>query len=218
MLIAPHPDDEVLACGIALQYALERGAEVRVVYVTDGDNNPWPQRVAERKWRISAEDRQRWGKLRQAEGLAALHVLGVAHDQVEFLGYPDQSLTSLLLTNRDCLLLRLSRVIAEWSPTDILVPALCDRHPDHSAVAVFLRLLARSRLPDPESIAAWSYIVHGGALNGGGSALALRGTATQTARKIEAIRCHATQMKLSRRRFLAYAERAESFVRDYFAA
>ena len=48
MLIAPHPDDEALACSVILQKAVRAGAAIRVVYVTDGDDNPWPQRALER--------------------------------------------------------------------------------------------------------------------------------------------------------------------------
>src|SRR5215469_15441345 len=97
MLIAPHPDDEALACSIILQQAVRAGAAIRVVYVTDGDNNPWPQRVLERKWRLNAADRKRWGKLRRAEALAALHVLGVNALAARFLALPDQKLTTILI-------------------------------------------------------------------------------------------------------------------------
>ncbi|PYI83224.1 MAG: hypothetical protein DMF09_12355, partial [Verrucomicrobia bacterium] len=57
ILFAPHPDDESLACSILLQRAVRAGAAIRVVYATDGDDNPWPQRVLERKWRLDATDR-----------------------------------------------------------------------------------------------------------------------------------------------------------------
>jgi len=62
MLIAPHPDDEAVACGIILHRALLKGAIVRVVYITDGDNNPWPQRLLEKKWGLNAGDRKRYQK------------------------------------------------------------------------------------------------------------------------------------------------------------
>ncbi|PYK76748.1 MAG: hypothetical protein DME38_15975 [Verrucomicrobia bacterium] len=61
MLIAPHPDDEALACSVILQKAVRAGAAIRIIYVTDGDDNPWPQRAVERRWRLSASDRERWG-------------------------------------------------------------------------------------------------------------------------------------------------------------
>ena len=83
MLIAPHPDDEALACSVILQQAVRAGAAIRVVYVTDGDNNPWPQRALERRWRLSASDRKRWGKLRRSEALAALRVLGIHPSEVQ---------------------------------------------------------------------------------------------------------------------------------------
>ena len=75
LLFAPHPDDEALACGVTLQRAVRSGALICVVYATDGDNNPWPQRLIERKWRLDATDRKRWGQSRRAEALSALEVL-----------------------------------------------------------------------------------------------------------------------------------------------
>ncbi|TMQ65865.1 MAG: hypothetical protein E6K78_07050, partial [Candidatus Eisenbacteria bacterium] len=47
MVIAPHPDDESLACAGLLQASARAAARVRVVFLTDGDNNPWAQLVAE---------------------------------------------------------------------------------------------------------------------------------------------------------------------------
>src|SRR5438132_13623871 len=90
MLIAAHPDDESLACSIVLQRAVCAGAAIRVIYATDGENNPWPQRVLESKWRLNGTDSDRWGKLRRADALAALEVLGVNASEVSLLGLPDQ--------------------------------------------------------------------------------------------------------------------------------
>src|SRR5262249_9852030 len=41
LVFAPHPDDDVLACGGLLQRAAAALAAVGVVFVTDGENNPW---------------------------------------------------------------------------------------------------------------------------------------------------------------------------------
>src|SRR2546429_9585198 len=86
MLIAPHPDDEALACSVILQQAVRAGAAIRVVYVTDGDDNPWPQRAVERRWSLSASDRKRWGKLRRSEALAALGVLDIHRSEERRVG------------------------------------------------------------------------------------------------------------------------------------
>jgi LmbE family N-acetylglucosaminyl deacetylase len=158
MLIAPHPDDEALACSIALQRAVAAGAKIRVVYATDGDDNPWPQRVLARKWHIDAADRKRWGKLRRSEALSALRVLGVEGRATEFLALPDQGLTNLLRTDCRPAVDRFAQIIRTWSPTHLLVPSILDTHPDHSALAVILRLaLAEITAPVP----IFSYAVHG---------------------------------------------------------
>ena len=141
ILFAAHPDDETLGCGVILQRAVSAGAAIRVVYVTDGDNNPWPQRAIEKRWSLSAADKQRWGKLRRTEALAALRALDVLLADVQFLGLPDQGLTGLLLRDCDTALTRITQVIDDWSPTDILAPSLFDIHPDHNALAVMMRLI-----------------------------------------------------------------------------
>src|SRR5262249_25752844 len=112
MVFAPHPDDETLATGGLLQQVIAIGGEIRVVFATDGDNNPWPQRVSERRWQISLADRLRWGERRRAEALSALAHLGVPASSARFLGYPDQGLTSLLLSGDPEPLVTLAEEIA----------------------------------------------------------------------------------------------------------
>jgi LmbE family N-acetylglucosaminyl deacetylase len=213
MLVAPHPDDEALACSIILQQAVRAGAAIRVVYATDGDDNPWPQRVLERKWRLNAADRKRWGKLRRAEALEALRVLGVRADDARFLALPDQRLTALLL--RDCrsILARFTASITEWAPTDLLVPSIADTHPDHSALAVMLRIALAEFFPSEPNLAVWSYCVHGRSPIFFERAQKLRQSESEMATKRAAIRCHKTQLKLSRKRFLAYAARPERLLK-----
>ena len=211
MLIAPHPDDEALACSVILQKAVRAGAAIRVVYVTDGDNNSWPQRALERRWRLSASDRKRWGKLRRSEALAALRVLGIHPSNVQFLALPDQGLTDLLLRDCNSALTRLIQVIDDWSPTDILAPSLSDIHPDHNAVAVMMRFIFADFLA--EGVSQWNYLVHGRSSAFFDRAAELSPSEVETATKRDAIRRHQTQIKLSSRRFLRYATRPERFLR-----
>jgi LmbE family N-acetylglucosaminyl deacetylase len=211
MLIAPHPDDEALACGVILQQAVRDGAAIRIVYVTDGDNNPWPQRALERRWRLSASDRKRWGKLRRSEALASLRVLGIHPSDVQLLALPDQGLTDVLLRDCDSALTRITQVIDDWSPTDILVPSPSDIHPDHNAVAVMMRLIFADFLAP--GVSQWNYLVHGRSPAFFDNAVELLSCDSEIAKKREAICCHQTQIKLSRRRFLRYAVRPERFLR-----
>lgn len=216
LLFAPHPDDESLACSVVLQRAIRAGAEVRVVYATDGDDNPWPQRVLERKWRLNATDRRRWGRLRRTEALAALRVLGVNGSATRFLGLPDQKLTAFLMCGSQSARAQFAANIADWRPTDLLVPSISDTHPDHSALAVTLRLVLSESFSDPLAagkMAAWSYAVHGKSSAFFDRATTIRQSDGEAAIKLRAIRCHKTQLKLSRKRFLAYAGRPERLLK-----
>lgn len=212
MLIAPHPDDEALACSIILQRAVGAGAAIRVLYATDGDNNPWPQRLLDRKWRLTEVDRKRWGKLRRIEAVAALRTLGVKRSDADFLALPDQGLTGLLMTDCRSILQQFATSVSAWSPTHLLVPSVHDTHPDHSALAVILRLALANLYPDGPPMSVWAYAVHGNSKAFFGRAQELRQSGSETAVKEQAIRSHKTQLMLSRRRFLAYAVRPECFL------
>src|SRR5438477_12876910 len=187
MLIAAHPDDESLACSIVLQHAVRGGAAIRVVYATDGENNPWPQRVIERKWRLDEADRARWGKLRRAEALAALGILGVNASGASFLALPDQKLTGLLMSGCGCTLERFAAMITDWAPTDLLIPSISDTHPDHSALAVMLRLVLSESFSSDTFISLWSYAVHGKSPAFFDRAEAVPQSKSETAAKLRAI-------------------------------
>src|SRR5207245_2682699 len=213
MLIAAHPDDESLACSIVLQRAVCAGAAIRVMYATDGENNPWPQRVLERKWRLNGTDRERWGKLRRAEALAALDVLGVGASRASFLALADQKLTELLMSGCRVTLKLLAAIVADWAPTDLLVPSISDTHPDHSALAVMLRLVWSEYLSAKGAMSAWSYVVHGRSSAFFDRAETIRQTTVEIAAKLRAISCHKTQLKLSRKRFFDHAGRSERLIK-----
>lgn len=213
MLIAPHPDDEALAGGIILQRAASAGAALRVVYATDGDDNPWPQRVLERKWHLNAADRKRWGKLRRVEALAALRVLGVNAFAARFLALADQKLTHLLMHHCRSTIEKIGAIISEWAPTHLLVPSLADTHPDHNALGVMLRLVVAEFFPDELGMSIWSYAVHGRSSAFFQAAQTIPQSETERAIKLRAILCHKSQIKLSRDRFLSYAARPERLLK-----
>lgn len=210
LVLAVHPDDETLATGGLIQHALAAGAEIRVIFVTDGDNNPWPQRYLERRWRIDHADRARWGQTRRQEAIAALAVLGLHPQSASFLGLPDQGITALLTTDDGPVISRLIAEITDWQPSVLVGPALQDHHPDHSALAVLIDL-ALKQLPNQETRPLLlTYLVHGQETS---SAIpyAVNLTEHQIEHKRRAILCHATQTALSRRRFLRYAQAQETY-------
>lgn len=222
LLVAPHPDDESLVAGALLQEAVESGAAVRVLFLTNGDNNPWPQRILERRWRIGDAEKSRWGARRQREALAALSVLGVAPGDVTFLGYPDQGLTDLFLRRDERLAVQLFEEIGAWRPTLLIAPSLGDAHPDHSAAALFVgQALARGDAAStrPQWL-AYSVHVRGAADSVGEGSEAVAREAViapglREARRVTkraAVRCHESQVALQSWRFLRIADRPERFI------
>ena len=206
LIFAPHPDDETIATGELIQLALGVGAAVRVVFATDGDNNPWPQRWLDRRWHIGAQERARWGQRRRREALAALEALGMAADDARFLGWPDQGLTECLMRD-DAATTCLVEEIAAFVPSHVAMPELCDRHPDHSALRVMLDL---ALLRAQSAATRLGYTVHGHA-NPHADAVTVDADRVRQQHKQQAMLAHASQVALSRRRLLGLAGRAECF-------
>src|SRR5205814_10349891 len=77
LVIAPHPDDEVLGAGGLMQRVHSTGGVIRVVYLTDGDGYPEGVRVEDRVDVPTAADYRGYGRLRKQEARAAQ--IGRAH-------------------------------------------------------------------------------------------------------------------------------------------
>ena len=187
---------------------LEARGEVHVVFVTDGENNPWPQRFIERKFFIEAGDRAKWGAMRRREAICSLARLGVGETSCTFLAFPDQGIARLARRQDASLAGALRSVFAKIQPTLIVSPSSFDLHSDHRAIAYF----AHSAAADTPIA---TYVVHGaGPRNRLDCTIEL--TEREQQRKREAIECHISQLTLSRERFLAYARQVESFYKSEF--
>ena len=207
LVFAPHPDDETLATGELIQLAVRSGTVVRVVFATDGDNNPWPQRWFERRLHIGDEERARWGARRRGEAEAALRNLGVDRGAARFLGWPDLGLTQKLVQDDEAIGV-IAAELREFAPTHVAMPSLRDRHPDHGALRVMVDLaLAKTHC----SAVRLGYVVHGRTPDADGWRLAA--DPARHTRKRDALLAHASQVGLSRRRLLRWADQAESFDR-----
>jgi LmbE family N-acetylglucosaminyl deacetylase len=207
LVVAPHPDDETIAAGVLIQRVLAAGGSVKVLLLTRGDNNPWPQRFLEHRLLIGADERLRWGHRRQQEMLAAMQRLGLPPTALECLGWPDLGVTDLLLEHPDRLRAILGDAMARFDPDLLVFPALADRHPDHSAAHVVVRLALRGLDVRP---ACFVYPVHG--RPGSGARTESGGTGQQVAGKLAALDEHRSQMALSRKRMRRLALRPESLL------
>lgn len=210
-MVAPHPDDESLAAGGLLQRAKAAQAQVRILFATDGDDNPWPQRFLERRWKIGRAERERWGTRRRAEAIAALQTLGWRESCARFLGLPDQGITQMLLETEQEPMRIIRDEIEDWQPTILILPSRRDLHPDHNALAIFAELALLEISDDQRPRRQVEYVVHAGRNRKVPSPFQLHLRAGEVTKKRDAILCHESQMALSRKRFAAYAKEVESF-------
>lgn len=213
LVLAPHPDDEAIGAGGLIQRALAHGGDVCAVFITSGENNPWPQRYVNRRWKITPALREEWGRLRCDEARASLRTLGTGPDCPIFLGFTDQQLTSLARAGDMRLSDALRQIMRDYRPTLLVSPSAQDFHADHRAVAYFAHQAVRGL--GEEAPEVLTYVVHG---EGAPSRLhfALQLNTRELQKKREAIECHRSQLHLSRGRFLAYARPTEEFFEPEF--
>lgn len=167
LVVAPHPDDELIAAGLILQKALAVGARVHVALLTLGDAfgyagpTPVGKRVATRRT-------DNLGATRRQESLQALDHIGVRPENVTVLGYPDRGLGALwgehwsrdnpyrspftlqdsspypgTLTPKapyagEALLVDLMALLRSLRPTLVVYPHPRDAHGDHAAASSFV--------------------------------------------------------------------------------
>jgi LmbE family N-acetylglucosaminyl deacetylase len=211
-ILAPHPDDESLGTGGLIQRALAAGAEIRIIFVSDGDNNPWPQRYIEGRWFIGASERARWGARRRSEGQRALQLLSGGKCQADFLGLPDAGILALWEADLPGPLPAFEKLLREWQPTLVVIPSEIDRHTDHQATHLFgLEAIRATGL----HCLTYSYLIHRPwsqkVMRRHLASDQLDLSETERLLKLDAIHCHHTQMALSGGRFSKFASDIERY-------
>ncbi len=171
VILAPHPDDEVLGCAGALLGA----RHALVIYVTDG-----------RHGTPSGKASNRLINVRQKEAVAGLRSLGDKIDTV-FLKNSDSSLKP---TN--AIAKTVANHITNFSKGDtyLFVPWALDDNRDHKAVAQLARKVIRM-MPDNTVKEIWQYEVWSPLIPN--RFIPLKGAAIR--RKTKAIAAHRSQLK-----------------------
>lgn len=117
LVLAPHPDDEVIGCGGLVALHVRERRALRVVVVTDGRE---------------AGD----AAVREDESRRALASLGIT--EVDFLRYADRRLEAATDLGD-----RLRTILHDFKPDLIAVPSAVEIHPDHLALSrAFCDLIA----------------------------------------------------------------------------
>lgn len=139
VVLAAHPDDEILGFGGSLAVLAARGTRLRVVVATDGEaSHPGS----------SAVTAEKLATMRRAEDTASLAALGAANAEIVRLGLPDGGLepaqADLIACFRE-LIHGFELCLAPWSG---------DVHPDHECVGRAARAACTER-----GVRLWQYPV-----------------------------------------------------------
>lgn len=154
VVIAPHPDDEILCCSGRIKKLLQSGKNVKIIYITNGD-------------RLEIGDFQTsrlYGQKRRRESVQATHALGLLPSDLYFLNFPDGHLHQLkknipfqsLYTGQrmtddrsafpqtpytqDGLRSNLQSLFVSWIIEEVYIPsASLDTHKDHRFTAQIVR-------------------------------------------------------------------------------
>ncbi len=133
MVFAPHFDDETLGCGGTTLKKVRAGADVRLVFMTDGGDS-----------HSSFMPREELSSVRRREGLAAAAALGVPDDRVVLLDLPDGRLRA---DDADGVR-RAADLLQMHRPQQVFVPHRCDQKSDHVAThGIVTRALQRYASP-----------------------------------------------------------------------
>ncbi|WP_157218504.1 PIG-L deacetylase family protein [Flavisphingomonas formosensis] len=125
LVIAPHPDDEILGCGGTMAAIVAGGGEVHVVIVTRGQQPRFDVAQAEQVYREAK-------RAHQHLGIAETHFLGLPAAELDRLPHADLNAA-------------IAGVVKDVRPDTLFVPFVGDLHMDHRLVFEAAMVAARPR-------------------------------------------------------------------------
>ena len=125
LVIAPHPDDEVIGCGGAVCLHAKAGDRISAVFLTSGELG-LKHLPKEKSWSI-----------REREAKRAAKILGIS--KLYFLRQPDWTLGDHVQETTRCLV----QVLEKEKPKSIYLPHPGDSHPDHQVAFGILRAASK---------------------------------------------------------------------------
>jgi LmbE family N-acetylglucosaminyl deacetylase len=189
LIMAPHPDDEVLGSGGIIQRALEMKIPVHVMFLTNGDFNEWSFLLYKKTPVLTASAVRGMGLVRHDEAIAADTYLGLSEKDLTFLGYPDFGTLPIfkshwgnepayrsVLTRAtsvpyssamspgipykgENILRDITKVINDFKPTKIFISHPADWHPDHQSLYLYTKI-ALWDLKMEAATGVFPYLIH----------------------------------------------------------
>ena len=189
LVLAPHPDDEVLGAGGVIQQAVAQQLPLKIVFLTYGDSNQWSFFLYRKHLVVMPEAVEQMGLVRHDEALNASKILGVGEDNLVFLGYPDFGTLNMwyyhwnerpayrsLMTRVTAvpykgayrfgapykgeeIIQDIRSILREFKPTKIFVSHPADHNGDHLAFYLYLRVALWDEGMD-DHVELYPYLIH----------------------------------------------------------
>ncbi len=150
VVIAPHPDDETLACGGIIARKRNEGLPVHVVFITDGcASHPGHPRL----------DPAAIAAIRRQEAMRAMAQLGVERTAMHFLNEPDGTLKTIAADRRQSLVERLAVLLRTVGAEEVFLPCNPDGSSEHDTTFGFVidALILTGLRPDIWQYPVWSW-------------------------------------------------------------
>lgn len=190
LILAPHPDDEAIGCSGLIQEAVRKKADLRVLYLTNGDHNQAAFVVYEKRLTFRTGEFIHMGRVRRKESIKAMGLLGVPKDNLIFLGYPDFGTFSIfqkywqkvkpyksILTRissvpykenlsfgapyvGESILKDLKAVLLAYLPNKIFVSHPIDVNGDHKVFPLFLQVALADLRSILPEVTVYNYLIH----------------------------------------------------------
>lgn len=116
IVFSPHQDDETLGCGGTIIRKKKAGADIKIVFMTDGCRSH-SQLISENELK----------NIRAKEAIAAAQVLGVKQDDVLFLEFKDGELDK----NQDAAINQVTDILLREQPEEVFIPCYEEAPADH---------------------------------------------------------------------------------------
>ena len=135
MFVSPHDDDVILGGGLTMQIAIEKGVDVHVLVITDGSMGY-----------CSLDEKDSISEIRKAETYSCYEALGIKHENIHWLAFPDSGLNQyrgrraaregdrVVIGGFTGMQNAFTHYLREIRPSHCFVPTFTDLHPDHKIV------------------------------------------------------------------------------------
>ncbi|TCS71940.1 LmbE family N-acetylglucosaminyl deacetylase [Sulfuritortus calidifontis] len=146
LIVAPHPDDEVFACGGLIAHKLARHERIDILYMTQGEASHAD---------CCELDRGKIAAARRQLARQALDTLGGSGIKMHWLDLPDDGVPAPGSHRFDEAALRVGKIIDDIKPSQILIPHELDTHSDHINTNAIVMAALKGRNVEVFSYPTW---------------------------------------------------------------